>query len=69
MENTINWSADYYLNEDNSKVPLGNDSSLFRVFGKSEITSYLEERGFKVLKLQNRPSYAFDTFVVIAQRA
>ena len=56
MENIINWSADYYLNEDNGKVLLGNDSSLFRVFGKSEITSYLEESGFKVLSVQNRPS-------------
>jgi len=68
LENTINWSADYYLNEDNSKVLLGNDSSLFRVFAKSEIKSYLEEIGYKVLKQQNRPSYAFDTFVVVAQR-
>lgn len=64
----INWNADYYRLESNKKIHLGTDKSIFRVFTTTEITKQLKLNGFEVLELIDRKSYAFDTFVVIAQK-
>ncbi|MCJ7465582.1 MAG: class I SAM-dependent methyltransferase [Maribacter sp.] len=64
----VDWSADYFKEEAMGSVLLGKDSAFFRVFTDSEITSFLNETGFKVLDSFNRPSYAFDTFVMVAQK-
>ena len=63
----INWIADYYSVESDEKTHLGTDKSVFRVFTTTEITKQLILNGFEVLDLIDRKSYAFDTFVIVAQ--
>lgn len=64
----INWAADYFKHEMNEKILLGKDAVIFRVFTKEEICNILKLTGFKILKTLDRKTYAFETFVVIAEK-
>jgi SAM-dependent methyltransferase len=64
----VDWAADYYKEETRGSILLGKDSAYFRVFTVTEMASFLSKTGFRVLETFNRPSYAFDTFVIIAEK-
>ncbi len=64
----VDWSADYFREEAKGSVFLGKDTSFFRVFTILEMTLFLNKSGYEVLESFNRPSYAFDTFVMVAQK-
>jgi SAM-dependent methyltransferase len=64
----VDWAADYYKEDTMGSILLGKDSAYFRVFTVKEITSFLSKTRYKVLESFNRPSYAFDTFVIIAEK-
>ncbi|HEX7906050.1 MAG TPA: class I SAM-dependent methyltransferase [Chitinophagaceae bacterium] len=66
---TFNWDSVYFEEDEkgNSKE-LGKDNSVIRAFTKDEISLMLKLSGFNILEIENRSSYAFDTFVVVAQK-
>jgi ubiquinone/menaquinone biosynthesis C-methylase UbiE len=64
----IDWRAEYFKIENNSKFLLGKDHTVFRAFSKSEIRQSLKSCGFKLLEIIDRPTYAFDTYVFVAQK-
>ena len=66
--NLIDWNADYYSVKKNKNVFLGNDTSTFRCFSSKEILLFLSKKGFKVVELVNRKTYAFDTYVVVCKK-
>jgi ubiquinone/menaquinone biosynthesis C-methylase UbiE len=66
---SFNWHSVYYIHNQNGElVVLGEDHSEIRAFTKDEIQIFLELTGFEVNQLIDRASYAFDTFVVVAQK-
>lgn len=69
LENFMfNWDAEYYERKLNESVKLATDKSVVRAFTKNEWELFLSLSDFKVLEFIDRKSYAFDTFVVVAQK-
>lgn len=70
FENGIDfyWTADYYKELDNKLQHLGSDESPVRAFTKNEIEIWLQINGFECLRFIERATYAFPTFVVVAQK-
>ncbi len=65
---TCDWSSVYY--EENSEgllKKIGDDFEMARTFTKNEMVLFLELANFKVIEIIERPSYFFDTFVIVAQ--
>lgn len=67
-ENLINWKADYYKMEASKKIKLGNDHVTIKTFTRAEVFELLKKSGYAILSIEDRLSYAFDTFVVHAQK-
>lgn len=64
----FDWSAQYFEKEGTKRNLLTMDESTVRAFTKNEWDILLHLNGFKVLEFIDRKSYAFDTFVVVAQK-
>ena len=64
----INWNANYFEIDVDKNNFLGNDKVDFRVFTQCEIKLFLKQNNFEILEIRDRKSYAFDTFVVVAQK-
>lgn len=64
----IDWKADYFKIENNDNLFLGKDHTLFGAFCQSEIKQNLKSCGFKLLEIIDRPTYAFDTYVYVAEK-
>ena len=65
----FNWKSIYFEIEKNgSKKEIGSDDSMLRAFTKQEIELVLQKTGYKLIEMEDRPSYAFDTFVILAQK-
>lgn len=64
----LNWKAEYYLEINAKKEFIQKDCSTVRVFTKDEITLFLNIKGFEVVELIDRKTYAYDTYVVIAKK-
>lgn len=65
----FNWDAKYYeKNNDEALIKIAEDKSVVRAFTKDEWGLFLNLNNFKVLAFIDRKSYAFDTYVVIAQK-
>jgi SAM-dependent methyltransferase len=65
----FDWASVYY--EENSVGELhkiGEDHSTIRAFTKDEIVLFLQLANFTIKEIIKRPSYAFDTFVIVAQK-
>lgn len=67
-ENLVNWKADYSKLEESKEINLGQDNVIFKAFTRKQIIEQLEKAEYTVISLEDRPSYAFDTFVVHAQK-
>jgi SAM-dependent methyltransferase len=66
---TFNWESLYYeVDHENNESFLGKDHSVIRTFTKNDIELFLKICGFEVLEFRDKPSYAFDTFVTVAQK-
>jgi SAM-dependent methyltransferase len=65
----FDWAAIYYeKNTLGDLIKTGEDYSTVRAFTKDEIVLFLSLTGFVVKEIIDRPSYAFDTFVIVAQK-
>lgn len=66
---TFDWLSRYFQADDQGSWQLiGEDQSTIRAFCKDDIALFLKLTGFGVNEFIARPSYAFDTFVVVAQK-
>ena len=69
QKQTVKWDSVYYeMGNNNELKEIGEDNSVVRIFFKEEIYLFLERCNFKVMLMEQRPSYAFDTFVIVAQK-
>lgn len=65
----FNWNSVYF--EEDANVGLKKiveDNSTVRCFTKDDLCLFLELCNFTVKEIEERPSYAFDTFVIVAQK-
>lgn len=66
---TTDWASVYYeVAANDTLTKLGEDDTVIRSFTKEEITIFLALNGFSVKEIIDKPSYAFDTFVIVAQK-
>lgn len=64
---SFDWRSVYYEEQERELKKIGEDNSTIRTFTKDEVVLFLRLAGFEVMEIQDRVSYAFDTFVVTAQ--
>jgi SAM-dependent methyltransferase len=65
----FDWQSIFYEEQgDGGLTKIGDDHSTIRCFWREEMKSFVESEGFKVEELIPRPSYAFDTIVVVAKK-
>ncbi len=65
----FDWASIYYeKSAEGNLIEIGKDNSTIRSFTQNEMVLFLTITGFKVLEIIERPSYAFDTFVIVAQK-
>jgi SAM-dependent methyltransferase len=66
---TFNWNSVYFeIDEKGALQKIGEDNSTIRAFTKDDVSLFLELCDFKIKEIEDRPSYAFDTFVTVAQK-
>ena len=63
----FDWKSTYFEETGGAPHPVGEDHSTIRSFTRDEIFLYLQLTGFEVLQCIDRPSYAFETYVVVAR--
>ena len=65
----FDWLSVFYDEQpDGSLIKIGEDNSTLRAFTKDEIILFLQLAGFAVKEIISRATYAFDTFVVVAEK-
>jgi len=65
----FDWLSVFYEEQaDGSWRKIGEDQSTIRTFEESEMKDFLETAGFRVEEIIPRPSYAFDTLVIVAKK-
>jgi SAM-dependent methyltransferase len=65
----FNWESIYFeIDGNGDKKEIGRDNSVLRSFTKREMEEMITGSGFELLEMNERPSYAFDTFVVTAKK-
>ncbi len=65
----FDWASIYYEKKaQGNLIEIGKDSSMIRTFTTDEMILFLTMAGFNALEIIERPSYAFDTFVIVAQK-
>lgn len=62
------WDSVYYKKEKSERVKIGEDNSVIRTFTIDEIKIFLAITHFEIKEIVKRPSYAFPTYVVIAEK-
>jgi SAM-dependent methyltransferase len=66
---TFDWLSIFYEEQiDGSLKKIGEDQSTIRTFEKNEMKTFLQDSGYKVENIIPRPSYAFDTLVLVAKK-
>ncbi|WP_343697470.1 class I SAM-dependent methyltransferase [Flavobacterium sp.] len=64
----LEWTAKYYAVENGEKKIIENDFSTVRVFTRNEIELFLYLNNFEILQTIDRKTYAYDTYVIVAQK-
>lgn len=65
----LDWRSDFYrITADNKKESLLDDFTTVRVFTLNEIELFLYLNNFEILKIIDRKTYAYDTYVIMAQK-
>ena len=64
----LDWNAKYYQIVENEKEILSEDFSNVRVFTLNEMELFLYLNNFEILKVIDRKTYAYDTYVIMAQK-
>jgi SAM-dependent methyltransferase len=62
------WHSIYYKEQESGMLQIGEDHSIVRTFTVNEIVIFLQICGFIVHDIIPRDSYAFPTFVVVAEK-
>ncbi len=65
----FDWISHYYKEDEKSnRIKIGEDHSTLRAFFTDGVAALLRKAGFEVKEMIKKPSYAFDTFVMVAEK-
>ncbi|MFV5695798.1 class I SAM-dependent DNA methyltransferase [Flavobacterium sp. LB3P122] len=64
----LEWTAQYYSFKDEEKEIIADDFSTVRVFTLNEIQLFLYLNNFEIIKIIDRKTYAYDTYVIVARK-
>ena len=64
----LEWTAQYYTLKNNKKEVIADDFSIVRVFTLNEIQLFLFLNGFEIIQTIDRKTYAYDTYVIVAEQ-
>ena len=64
----FNWQATYSKTENGVTKKIIDDNSTVRAFTINEWELFLKLSNFKLLEIIDRKSYAFETYVIVAQK-
>lgn len=64
----MEWTALYYTQSHEEKEIIAEDFSTVRVFTLNEIQLFLYLKGFEIVEIIDRKTYAYDTYVVVAKK-
>lgn len=62
------WDAIYYKKSDDNLIELGTDKLIVRAFTINELELFLTLNNFKIKEIIKRASYAFPTYVIVAEK-
>ncbi len=65
---TFNWKSHYFKKTKNGLKEIGTDNSVIRTFTRDEIKIFLELNNFKIKEILSKESYAFPTYVIVAEK-
>jgi SAM-dependent methyltransferase len=70
LENGMDFKRDsvYYKKENERQIKIGEDNAIIRTFTLDEIKIFLTITNFKIKNIIKRPSYAFPTYVIMAEK-
>jgi len=64
----LKWESIYYNKIENELVNIGEDKAIARTFTKNEIEIFLSLNHFEIKDIIEKETYAFPTFVVVAEK-
>ncbi|CAM2891556.1 class I SAM-dependent DNA methyltransferase [Flavobacterium frigoris] len=64
----LDWTAKYYIIQNQEKELIATDFSTVRVFTLNEMQLFLYMNGFQIIKTIDRKTYAYDTYVIVAKK-
>ena len=65
----FDWHSIFYeKSEEGSLQKIGEDNATISAFTKDDMILFMQLTGFEILDIIPRPSYAFDTFVIVARK-
>ena len=64
----LEWTAKYYIINNDEQEVLENDFSTVRVFTLNEMQLFLYLNNFEILQTIDRKTYAYDTYVIVARK-
>ncbi len=64
----LEWTAKYYVINNDEQEVLENDFSTVRVFTLNEMQLFLYLNNFEILQTIDRKTYAYDTYVIVARK-
>jgi SAM-dependent methyltransferase len=64
----MEWKADYFKIEKGSREFLAHDHSIVRIFTLNEMQLFLYLNGFEIVETIDRKTYAYDTYVIVANK-
>ncbi|WP_027391845.1 class I SAM-dependent DNA methyltransferase [Aquimarina latercula] len=65
---TFNWESHYFKKSKDGLKEIGIDKSVIRTFTREEIRIFLELNDFKIKEIISKESYAFPTYVIVAEK-
>ncbi|WP_299184736.1 class I SAM-dependent methyltransferase [uncultured Aquimarina sp.] len=65
---TFNWKSHYFKKSKDGLKEIGIDKSVIRTFTREEIRIFLELNDFKIKEIISKESYAFPTYVIVAEK-
>ncbi len=64
----FHWISTYYKKEVDNLIELGKDDSIIRTFTKDELVLFLKLNQFEIKEIIDKGSYAFPTYVIVAEK-
>jgi SAM-dependent methyltransferase len=62
------WHSIFYKKMEDALLEIGQDNSIIRAFTLNELEIFLKINGFQINEAIKRPSYAFPTYVIVAEK-